>query len=139
MSNFLPIWKLGLFLAQSAIKPVSKLLIGVAKHHPKFDHACKWITHKNYRMYVKISDWSGNKLQITEALSAKYKNMTTEDSIDFCTNLVGELLFVSMGVGLIIYEFRNKKRRNAKASLSTAVEELYKKIEVLEKKQDVHI
>lgn len=124
MSNFLPLGKLLVYFAQSAVKPISSRIVNYTKDSPKFLKYCMWMANKNHKMYEKIGVWTGNKLPITEKLAEKHKNMTPEEAVDFFSNLLGEMIVISCGVGFVIWESKKRKKHR---KVSNTNDELHSK------------
>lgn len=112
MAHFLPAGKLIIFFAKSAVKPVAKRIVNFTKNRPGFVNRCQWIAEKNHNMYVNISKWSGNRIPLAE----RHPKMSTEEAVEFCTDLLGEMLIISAGIGFIFYEFRKNSKHKAKSN-----------------------
>jgi len=110
MAHFLPVGQLVVYLAKSAVKPVSRKIINFAKNRPAFINSCVWMADKNHQMYINISRISGNRLPYTEKLAEKHKQMSKEEAVEFFTDLMGELLMIGAGVFFIVWEYRRGKK-----------------------------
>lgn len=112
MAHFLPVGKLVLYLAKSTVKPVSKRIVSFTKDRPGFIRSCQWITDQNHQMYVNIAKWTGNRIPIAE----RHVKMTKQEAVEFCTDLLGELIIVSAGVGFIVYEYRRGSKHKTQSN-----------------------
>ena len=144
MAHFLPVGKLFVFFAKSAVKPISKRIIGFTKDRPAFVSSCVWMANKNHQMYHNISKWSGNKLPYAEKMAEKHKDMTKEEAVEFFTDLLGELLIIGAGIGFIVWEYRRSKKHRTTSKEndvehSQRIDEIEETVIRLDQKMDLII
>lgn len=112
--NFLPVGKLFLYFLQSVVRPVSRGLLTATKQHPRFVVACERVAEKHYKLYKSISEWTGNRSPFAERLFTKRTQKSQQEAVEFCTDLLGELMILGAGAGFIVYEYRKGKKNKKK-------------------------
>lgn len=112
MTHFLPAGKLLMFFMKSAVKPVFRRIVSFTKSRPGFINGCQWVGNKNHQMYVNIGKWSGNRIPLVE----KHPKMSQEEAVEFCTDLLGEIIIISASVGFIVYEYRKSSKHKKKSN-----------------------
>ena len=129
MAHFLPVSKVIVFGLKSAVKPLSKFIVVQTKNSPHFIKGCEKVADANRKMYTIIYDWSGNKMP---KAMRDIKPLTNVEAVEFCADLLGELLMLSFGGIFIYYEL--KKSQAHKKKSAEADKALERRIEQIEEK-----
>jgi hypothetical protein len=129
MAHFLPVSKIVVFGLKSAVKPLSKFIVAQTKNNPHFIKGCEKVADANKKVYTLIYDWSGNKLPKS---MRDMKPLTNIEAVEFCADLLGELLMLSFGAIFIYYELKKNQAHKQKAA--QADKALEKRIEIIEEK-----
>lgn len=132
MAHFFPVSKIVVFSLKSAVKPFSKLIVAQTKNNPHFIKGCEIVADANKKVYTVIYNWSGNKLPKS---IRDMKPLTNVEAVEFCADLLGELLMLTFGAIFIYYEL--KKSQAHKQKILEADEAFEKRIEIIERKLDM--
>ena len=131
MAHFLPVSKVIVFGLKSAVKPLSKFIVSQTKNSPHFIKGCEKVADANKKMYTIIYNWSGNKMP---KAMRDMQPLTNVEAVEFCADLLGELIMLSFGGIFIYYEL--KKSQAHKQKSAEADKALERRIEQIEEKLD---
>ena len=131
MDHFLPASKLVVYAAKSAVKPISKAIVNRTKNNVHFIKGCEKVAYANQQFYQKIGHWSGN---IIPKSVRELKPLTPVEAVEFCADLLGELIIFGFGLTFIIYEYRKSNAHKEKSI--KADEQLANRINAMEAKLD---
>lgn len=133
MAHFFPLSKVVVFTLKSAVKPLSKFIVGQTKNNEHFIKGCEVVAETNRKVYDKIYSWSGNKLPKS---MRDIKPLTNVEAVEFCADLLGECLMLGFGGLFIYYELKKsqahkRKSAEADAALARRIDMMEAKIESL--------